>query len=151
MVDDQQIAIRDRRRVSGPLAAVEKRHLTEDVASLVDRKHDLAASEREEADFDAAAQHRHHASSGRALGKDQFARPMMLHPGMRQHGIEIALAQLAKKAMPLKQPATFFEDGGAHPSALVGRQIPCLYAKASEVESLAPKGNRVSTIPWPGE
>jgi hypothetical protein len=45
------------------------------------------------------------------------------------------LAELAKKAMLLKEPATFFKDVGAHPSAL-GRQIPCMYAKASEVESL---------------
>jgi len=48
---------------------------------------------------------------------------MVLDSSMRQNGVEIAFAQLAKKPMPFEKFSAFVEDCGAHPSALVGRQI----------------------------
>jgi len=67
-VQNQEFAVRHRRRVRAPLLAVEHRDFAEDVAGVEDGKNDFFPPSRERADLDAAAQDCHQALPGRAFG-----------------------------------------------------------------------------------
>jgi len=72
-VQNQEFALRHRRRVRAPLLAVEHCNFAEDVAGVEDGKHDFFHANGKRADLDAAAQDCHHASPGRPFGEDLAA------------------------------------------------------------------------------
>src|SRR5215471_21512351 len=81
-VQNQELALRHRRRVRAPLLAVEHCDFAEDVASVEDGKHDFFPANRKRADLDAAAQDCHQALPGRPFGEDLAAGGIAFDPSI---------------------------------------------------------------------
>ena len=83
MLDNNELAVGQRRGVGGAWMPVEQRHFAEDLPGMNDVEHDVTALCRGHADLDRTGQHAHEPGANITLGEDDPAPryPALLHVG----------------------------------------------------------------------
>ena len=95
-VQNQEFAVRHRRRVRAPLRAIEHCDFAKDVAGAEDSKNDFFPAVGKRADLDAAARDCHQALPGRPFGEDLAAGGITLDPSIDYQSVDFIGAELSQ-------------------------------------------------------